>query len=82
VDPATDGLEELVAEDAEDEVGEGELMPRLGPEGLLPEWTMSTTTPRNRSTAIVAATGKKDRAPGTPRRAMACLTSVGYLAGV
>lgn len=82
--PAAVGLEELGAEDpAEDDtLGDGELMATPGPVGLLPEWTMSTTTPRNSRTTIIAATGRKAWAPGPPRRAMACLALVGYFAGV
>ncbi len=50
--------------------------------GLLPEWTFSTRTARKKSTAVTAASGSKDWGPDAPRRAMACLVSVGFLAGV
>jgi len=40
--------------------GEGEVMPRFGPDGWWLERTTSMTTARNRSTAMIAATGRKD----------------------
>jgi len=57
--------------------GEGDVMPRLGPDGWWPERTTSMTTARNRSTAMIAATGRMDWAAAPPRRAMpaSCLSS-------
>ena len=57
--------------------GEGDVTPRLGPDGWWLERTTSKTTPRNRSTAMIAATGRKDWVAAPPRRAMptSCLSS-------
>jgi hypothetical protein len=50
--------------------GEGEGMPRLGADGWWLERTTSKATPRTRSTAMIAATGRMDWAAAPPRRAM------------
>src|SRR2546421_2256162 len=57
--------------------GEGEVTPRLGPDGWWLERSTSKTTPRNRSTAMIAATGRKDWVAAPPRRAIpaSCLSS-------
>jgi len=70
-----EGLAELPLGAAVD--GEGEVTPRLGPEGWWLERTTSRTTPSNRSTAMIAATGRMDWAAAPPRRAIpaSCLSS-------
>jgi hypothetical protein len=58
---------------------DGEGTPRLGPDGWWLERTTSKVTPRTRSTAMIAATGRMDWAAAPPRRAMpaSCLSSCG-----